>query len=194
MIRLLFTALLCALASSQATAQNWVSEALLGLNEDQRNETFTYLLRDGNAKCDWVIRTLFIGSTVKLDDWEVLCRDRNSYSLTITPEQTPSIELVSWPESLRDLADFHGGQRQAPRLKGKGWEIAPGLRRIGRYEGRSAGRLRASSYPPAGRAGPPPAPLVFHSDSAAYIHLPRRNPATNCETLAGFSPQTAKYA
>jgi hypothetical protein len=61
MIRLLFTALLCALASSQATAQNWVSEALLGLNEDQRNETFTYLLRDGNAKCDWVIRTLFIG-------------------------------------------------------------------------------------------------------------------------------------
>src|SRR5262245_29603268 len=38
MIRLLFTALLCALASSQATAQNWVSEALLGLNEDQRNE------------------------------------------------------------------------------------------------------------------------------------------------------------
>ena len=69
MIRLPFTALLCALASSQATAQNWVSEALLGLNEDQRNETFTYLLRDGNAKCDWVIRTLFIGSTLDLDDW-----------------------------------------------------------------------------------------------------------------------------
>jgi hypothetical protein len=52
MIRLLFTALLCALTSSQATAQNWVSEALLGLNEDQRNETFTYLLQDSNAKCD----------------------------------------------------------------------------------------------------------------------------------------------
>ena len=98
MIRLLFTALLCALASSQATAQNWVSEALLGLNEDQRNETFTYLLRDGNAKCDWVIRTLFVGSTVELDDWEALCR--NSYSLTITPEQAPSIELVSCRELL----------------------------------------------------------------------------------------------
>jgi hypothetical protein len=63
MIRLLFTALLCALTSSQATAQNWVSEGLLGLNEDQRNETFTYLLRDSNAKCDRVIRTLFNGST-----------------------------------------------------------------------------------------------------------------------------------
>jgi hypothetical protein len=31
MIRLLFTALLCALASSQATAQNWLSQALLGV-------------------------------------------------------------------------------------------------------------------------------------------------------------------
>ena len=72
MIRLLFTALLCVLASSQATAQNWVSRTLLGLDEDQRNETFTYLLRDGNAKCDRVIRTLFNGSTVDLDDWEVL--------------------------------------------------------------------------------------------------------------------------
>jgi hypothetical protein len=95
MIRLLFSALLCALASSQATAQNWVSQTLLGLDEDQRNETFTYLLRDGNAKCDRVIRTLFNGSTVELDDWEVLCRDRNSYSLTIMPEQTAGIELVS---------------------------------------------------------------------------------------------------
>src|SRR5262249_60429771 len=79
MIRLLFTALLCALTSSQATAQNRVSEALLALTEDQRNETFTYLLRDSNAKCDRVIRTLFNGSTVELDAWEVLCRHRNSY-------------------------------------------------------------------------------------------------------------------
>ncbi len=45
----------------------------LKLNEDQRDETFTYLLRDSNAKCDRVIRTLFNGSTVELDDWEVLC-------------------------------------------------------------------------------------------------------------------------
>src|SRR4029077_4730203 len=88
MIHLLFTALLCALASSQVTAQNWVSQTLLGLDEDQRNETFTYLLRDSNAKCDRVIRTLFNGSRVELDDWEVLCRERNSYSLAITPEQS----------------------------------------------------------------------------------------------------------
>ncbi len=100
MIRLLFTAMLCVLASSQAAAQNWASRTLLGLDEDQRNETFTYLLRDSNAKCDQVIRTLFNGSTAELDDWEVLCRDRNSYSLAITPEQTASIELVSCGELL----------------------------------------------------------------------------------------------
>jgi hypothetical protein len=112
MIRLLFTALLCALASSQATAQNWVSRALLGLDEDQRNETFTYLLRDSNAKCDRVIRTLFNGSTVELDDWEVLCRDRNSYSLTITPEQTAGIELMSCHELLDKQNAFGGGGQQ----------------------------------------------------------------------------------
>ena len=115
MIRLLFTALLCVLASSQATAQNRVSQALLGLDEDQRNETFTYLLRDSNAKCDWVIRTLFNGSTVELDDWEVLCRDRNSYSLTITPEQTAGIELVSCRELLATSKIWRGRAARARR-------------------------------------------------------------------------------
>ena len=115
MIRLLFTALLCALASSQVTAQNWVSQTLLGLDEDQRNEMFTYLLRDSNAKCNRVIRTLFNGSTVELDDWEVLCRDSNSYSLTITPEQTAGIELVSCRELLatsKMLLEGGGEQEQ----------------------------------------------------------------------------------
>jgi hypothetical protein len=100
MIRLLFTALLCALASSQATAQNWLSQALLELNEDQRNETFTYLLQDSNAKCDRVIRTLFNGATSELDVWEALCRDRNSYSLSILPEPNANVELVSCRELL----------------------------------------------------------------------------------------------
>jgi hypothetical protein len=70
MIRLLFTILVCAVASSQATAQNNVSQTLLGLSDEQRNETFTYLLQDSDAKCDRVIRTLFHGSTSELDVWE----------------------------------------------------------------------------------------------------------------------------
>jgi hypothetical protein len=118
MIRLLFTALLCALASSQATAQNWVSQTLLGLDEDQRNETFTYLLRDSNAKCDRVIRTLFNGSTVELDDWEVLCRDRNSYSLAITPEQSAGIELISCRELLATSKMLLEGARSKSKAKG----------------------------------------------------------------------------
>src|SRR5262249_32896075 len=73
---------------------------IIGLDEDRRNETFTYLLRDSNAKCDRVIRTLFNGSTFELDDCEALCRDRNSHSLTITPEQIAGIELVSCRELL----------------------------------------------------------------------------------------------
>jgi hypothetical protein len=72
MIRLLFTILVCAVTSSQATAQNKVSQTLLGLSDDQRNETFTRLLRDNSAKCDRVIRTLFSGATVELDSCEAL--------------------------------------------------------------------------------------------------------------------------
>ena len=121
MIRLLFTALLCVLASSQATAQNWLSQALLELDEDQRNEMFTYLLRDRNAKCDRVIRTLFNGSTVELDDWEVLCRDRNSYSLTITPEQTAHIELVNCRELLATSKML--SHRAGSKSKAKGCRI-----------------------------------------------------------------------
>jgi hypothetical protein len=100
MIRLLFTILVCAVASSQATAQNNVSQTLLGLSDEQRNETFTYLLRDNNAKCDRVIRTLFNGATSELDVWEALCRDRNSYSLSILPEPNADVELVSCRELL----------------------------------------------------------------------------------------------
>jgi len=95
MIRLLFIALVCAVAASQAAAQNNVSQTLLGLNEDQRNETFTHLLRDNSAKCDRVIRTLFNGASVELDVWEALCRDGNSYSVSIPPEPNAAIELLS---------------------------------------------------------------------------------------------------
>ena len=98
MVRVLFAMLLCVLASSQAPAQNDTSQMLLALSEDERNGAFTHLLRDRNEKCDRVIRTLFGGTALGLDDWEVVCRDRNAYSLTITPELNASIELVSCRE------------------------------------------------------------------------------------------------
>jgi hypothetical protein len=95
MMRLLFIGLVWAVAASQAAAQNNVSQTLFGLNEDQRNETFTRLLRDNSAKCDRVIRTLFNGDSVELDVWETLCRDGNSYSVIIPPEPNAAIELLS---------------------------------------------------------------------------------------------------
>jgi hypothetical protein len=88
------------LVSQATTAQNNVSQTLLGLSDEQRNETFTYLLQDSNAKCDRVIRTLFNGATSELDVWEALCRDRNSYSLSILPEPNADVELVSCRELL----------------------------------------------------------------------------------------------
>src|SRR5215471_7955277 len=121
MIRLLLTALLCALASSQATAQNWLSQTLLGLNEDERNETFTYLLQDSNAKCDRVVRTLFNGSTVELDDWEVLCRDRNSYSLSIPPEPNADVDLLNCRELL--AASKMLAERAGSKIKARGCRI-----------------------------------------------------------------------
>ena len=95
MIRLLFSILVYVVASSEATAQNKVSQTLLGLSEGERNEIFTELLRDGNVRCDRVIRTLFNGTASELDVWEALCQDRNSYSLSIPPGSNAEIELVS---------------------------------------------------------------------------------------------------
>src|SRR5262245_38083121 len=98
MVRVLFAFLSCVFASSQAPAHNDTSQMLLALRKDERNQAFTHLLRERNKKCDRVIRTLFGGTALGLDDWEVVCHDRNSYSLSITPELNPSIELVSCHE------------------------------------------------------------------------------------------------
>jgi hypothetical protein len=46
-------------------------------------------------------------------------------------------------ENTSDLADFHQRQGHAPRFAGKDKENALGRCRMGRYEGRSARRLRA---------------------------------------------------
>jgi tripartite-type tricarboxylate transporter receptor subunit TctC len=58
-------------------------------------------------------------------------------------------------ETPRDLADFHQRQGHAPRFAGKGRETALRLCRMGRCEGRSAERLRASSQGVEGRNLPP---------------------------------------
>jgi hypothetical protein len=95
MTRLLLRLLLCAIGAAQASAQNVASQELLVLTADERNAAFTRLLQTSNEKCDQVVRTLFKGSAVGLDDWEALCRDRHAYSMSIPPNPNAGIELVS---------------------------------------------------------------------------------------------------
>ena len=46
MTRLLFATLMCALGTTQASAQTVVSQGLLELDDDERNASFTLMLRD----------------------------------------------------------------------------------------------------------------------------------------------------
>ena len=91
MTRLMFTALLCALGTAQASSQNVVSQQFLELDDDLRNAAFTLMLRDSNRKCNQVIRTLFNGIVLGVDEWEALCRDRNSYSISVLAELNDAI-------------------------------------------------------------------------------------------------------
>jgi hypothetical protein len=91
MTRLMFTALLCALGTAQASSQNVVSQQFLELDDELRNAAFTLMLRDSNRKCNQVIRTLFNGTVLGVDEWEALCRDRNSYSISVLAELNDAI-------------------------------------------------------------------------------------------------------
>ena len=69
MKRVLCTILMCALGPAQASAQNHTSQQLLELEEEQRNAAFSHMLWDSERKCDQVIRTLFNGTVLGVDDW-----------------------------------------------------------------------------------------------------------------------------
>jgi hypothetical protein len=69
MTRLALATLLCALGTTQASAQNVVSQGLLELNDEERNASFTLLLRDSDRRCDQVTRTLFTGTLLGVDEW-----------------------------------------------------------------------------------------------------------------------------
>ena len=86
MTRLLLATLLCALGTTQASAQNVVSRGLLDLDDDERNASFTLILKESDRRCDQVIRTLFTGTLLGVDEWEALCKDRNAYSISVLVE------------------------------------------------------------------------------------------------------------
>jgi hypothetical protein len=98
MTRMLFTVLFYALATASGSAQNTVSQELLALSEDQRNAAFTRLLQASDRNCGQVTRTLFVGDGLGLDDWEALCRNRTSYSVSVPGEWDASITVLSCRE------------------------------------------------------------------------------------------------
>jgi hypothetical protein len=75
MTRLLFATLLCALGTTQASAQSVVSQGLLELDDEERNASFTLILKESDRRCDQVIRTLFTGTVLGVDEWEALCKE-----------------------------------------------------------------------------------------------------------------------
>jgi hypothetical protein len=92
MRRLLLAAtLLCVFNTAQAFAQHEVSQQLLELDEADRNTFFTMLLRGSNKQCDQVIRTMFDAAFLDVDEWEALCKDRNSYSLKVPADPDATI-------------------------------------------------------------------------------------------------------
>ena len=98
MALLLLATLLCALGTTQASAQTVVSQGLLELDDDERNASFTLILRNSDRRCDQVIRTLFTGTVLGVDEWEAVCKDRNAYSISILvePDET-TITSLTWP-------------------------------------------------------------------------------------------------
>ena len=96
MTRLLLATLLCAFGTTQASAQTVVSQGLLELDDDERNASFTLMLKETDRRCDQVIRTLFTGTVLGVDEWEALCKDRNSYSISVLvePDETTITSLT----------------------------------------------------------------------------------------------------
>ena len=86
MTRLLLATLLCALGTTQPSAQNVVTQGLLDLDDDERNASFTLILKESDRRCDQVIRTLFTGPLLGVDEWEALCKNRNAYSISVLVE------------------------------------------------------------------------------------------------------------
>jgi hypothetical protein len=108
-----------------------VSQGLLELDDDERNASFTRRLRDSDRRCDQVIRTLFTGTVLGVDEWEALCQDRNSYSISVLVEPDGTTitsltcrELLATSKRLLHMA---GSEEQGGRLSD---QVSPAWARV----------------------------------------------------------------
>jgi hypothetical protein len=115
-MRILLTAAIVLACGSSAIAQNAMSKRLLALTEDQRNLAFTRLMAANHEACDRAIKTVFNASVGTIDDWEMLCNDGNSYSMSVPDNPNEIIKYLSCKElaAVGKMLDKRAG------VKGKG--------------------------------------------------------------------------
>jgi hypothetical protein len=83
MKRIVMAGLFVGAALGQSLA-NEMTERIIVLSEDKRNEFWTLYLQRSGRKCDVAVRSMFQGgSDDGQDSWSVACRDGGSYSVGI---------------------------------------------------------------------------------------------------------------
>lgn len=107
----------CCAFSTASTAQNHISRTILDLTEDHRNRTFTRFLHGNGEPCDQVIHTLFLGIVGGDDQWEMLCRDGNAYSMGVPPDPKQSARFISCKDAsaLDNLLRSRAGDKSGPK-------------------------------------------------------------------------------
>jgi hypothetical protein len=66
-----------------AQAENESSRKLLVLSDNLRNGAWTTLLQRSGEKCDQAIRSVYQGSTMGQDEWNVACRNGIDFSISL---------------------------------------------------------------------------------------------------------------
>jgi hypothetical protein len=99
-------------SATHAYGQNVNSQKLIAMSVPERNAAFTRLMKANNEACNQTTKTVFNGSSGQIDDWEMLCADGNSYSLSVPSDSTTIIKYLSCKEllALNRLIDVRSGK------------------------------------------------------------------------------------
>ncbi|HTO60696.1 MAG TPA: hypothetical protein VMM15_05515 [Bradyrhizobium sp.] len=75
-----------------ARAGNQTTARILALDEARRLAFWTIVLKNRKQACDAVIRASYAGATgIGVDQWTVVCRDGNQYSMSVEPNAKDSV-------------------------------------------------------------------------------------------------------
>jgi hypothetical protein len=95
--------------------------ATVKLDPAQRNAAFTIMLNESDRRCDQVMRTLFSGSVLGVDEWEAACNDQNAYSVSVLSESNEaiitSLSCHELSATSRMLLQMSGSRTKAARCK-----------------------------------------------------------------------------